>query len=301
MKSQQNRAPERKPGNRVRTGERSSAERVYGLAAVKAAFEARPEAVLSIAHTEALRYPLADLLRAAARRHIAYREVDAEELARLAQSVHHEGVCMLVRQRELKELPDGSALLKSVHAGGLLLALDGVQNPHNIGAILRSAAYFGAAGLVYTTATDDGAESGKPASLPAAARRVAEGGAEHVPVLRVPTLQAWLQEARKADFTVVGSDAHTDTALTTFAWPARTVLVLGHEQRGLTREVRDSCQQLLKIAGSERMDSLNVSVAAGIFLASYAARSTPTAPMPAPAPKLARPHAPAPAPRGKRA
>jgi TrmH RNA methyltransferase len=277
----QHRAPERKPGTRVRTGERSSAERVYGLAAVKAAFETRPEAVLSIAHTEALRHPLAELLRAAAKRHIAYREVEAEELARLAQSVHHEGVCMLVRPREL---PSGSALLKAVGAHGLVLALDGVQNPHNIGAILRSAAYFGAAGLVYTAVADEAAGSSQPASLSAAARRIAEGGAEHVPVVRVPALRPWLQEAQQADFTVVGSDAHADATLTGFAWPKRTVLVLGHEQRGLTREGRDSCQQLLKIAGSERMDSLNVSVAAGIFLASYAAtpaarsatRATPT-------------------------
>ena len=96
---------------------------------------------MSIAYTAAVRKPLADMLRAAARRHIAYREVDTEELARMAQSVHHEGVCLLVAARPAPKL---SELLKSVRDGGLLLALDGVENPHNIGAILRSAAYFDA-------------------------------------------------------------------------------------------------------------------------------------------------------------
>src|SRR5262245_36823378 len=76
---------------------KSKAERVYGLAAALAAFENRPEAVLSIAHTSDLRRPLAPMLREAARRRIAYREVDADALAQLADSTHHEGVCLLVR------------------------------------------------------------------------------------------------------------------------------------------------------------------------------------------------------------
>lgn len=240
---------------------RKATERVYGLAAALAAFEERPDAVISIAHTEAVRRPLAQLLRAAARRRIAYREVDAEELGRMAQSVHHEGVCLLVAARPAPKLTD---LLKSLRDGGLLLALDGVENPHNIGAILRSAAYFGAQGLIYTSAD---AEAGL---LPAAARRVAEGGAEYVPVLRVPQLSAALREARSAQIAVIGCDAHTDHSLGNFEWPERALLVLGHEQRGLAKDTRAACKHLLRIAGTQQVDSLNVSVAAGIFLASFA-------------------------------
>jgi TrmH RNA methyltransferase len=243
-------------------GQRAAAERVYGLAAARAAFAVRPDAVLSIAYTEALRHPLADMLRNAARRRIAYREVDAEELSRIAQSVHHEGVCMLVRPRTA---PASAEVLR---AQGLLLALDGVQNPHNVGAIVRSAAYFGVNAVIYPEASEN--TKSAPATLPAAARRVAEGGAEYVPVLRVPALAAWLADARRAGLTVIGSDAHTDTRLEDFAWPARSVLVLGHEQHGLTRETRAACHALLRIAGSPHLDSLNVSVAAGIFLSAYA-------------------------------
>ena len=233
-------------------------------------FQNRPDAVLSIAHTAELRQALAPVLREAAQRRIAYREVDAEELARMAQSVHHEGVCMLVQPRSPATL---KTLLAGAAGGGVLLALDGVQNPHNIGAILRSAAYFGASGLVY--ATPDNASS-KTAALSPAARRVAEGGAEYVEVLRVGALAPALEDARRAGFRVVGSGVRASTPLAGFNWPRRSVLVLGHEQHGVTREVAERCDFSVRIAGSEQLDSLNVSVAAGVFLASYAA-AHPTA------------------------
>jgi RNA methyltransferase, TrmH family len=241
---------------------RRTTERVFGVAAAKAAFAARPDAVMSIAYTAALRRPLADMLREAARRRVAYREVEPDELTRMAQSVHHEGVCLLVAVRPAAKAAD---VLASARDGGLLLALDGVENPHNVGAILRSAAYFGARGLLYTTA-----DSSDAASLPAAARRVAEGGAEYVPVLRLRELGMLLRDAARAGITVIGCDARADASVDHFAWPERALLVLGHEQRGLSKEARAHCHTLLRIDGSPRIDSLNVSVAAGIFLASYA-------------------------------
>ncbi|MET0384546.1 MAG: RNA methyltransferase [Polyangiales bacterium] len=250
--------------SKTERAERQVAERVYGLAAAKAAFAARPDAVVSIAYTESLRHVLADMLRNAARRRIAYREVDEDELGRMAQSVHHEGICLLVQPRSALT---PQALLESLRERGLLLALDGVQNPHNVGAILRSAAYFGVRGLIQPAARTESSQPGM--SLSAAARRVAEGGAEHVPVLRVPELPALLATAQRAGITIIGSDAHAETSVDDYRWPARSLLVLGHEQHGLSREARAACQTTLRIAGSEHIDSLNVSVAAGIFLASY--------------------------------
>jgi RNA methyltransferase, TrmH family len=236
----------------------AAAERVFGLAAAQAAFAVRPDAVKSIAYTAALRRPLAEMLREAARRRIAYREVDAEELTRMAASVHHEGVCLLVAARPA---PKAAELIESVAEQGLLLALDGVENPHNIGAILRSAAYFGVRGLVYTSAEG---------SLPAAARRVAEGGAEHVPVVRMQELSGLLREAKRADIAVIGAGAHAKSSLDRFRWPERALIVLGHEQRGLSREAEVQRDKTVRIAGSRQVESLNVSVAAGILLASYA-------------------------------
>jgi RNA methyltransferase, TrmH family len=236
-------------------------ERVYGLSAARAVFEQRPEAVISIAHTKPARAALADMLREAASRRIAYREVDAESLARMADSVHHEGVCLLVRQREAVS---AESIALSLGARGLVLALDGVQNPHNVGAILRSAAYFGAHAVIYASEQDK--------ALAASARRVAEGGAERVSVARVPKLSDALSTLADHGLTVIGSDARAKLRLDSYRWPARAVLVLGHEQHGLTPEVRAVCSTLLRIAGVDGMDSLNVSVAAGIFLASFAAQ-----------------------------
>ena len=236
---------------------KQSADRVYGLSAALAAFKQRPERVVSIAHTRAVRHELADMLREAARRRISYREVDDEALAQLADSVHHEGVCLLVRPQPAVELGD---LVESIEDAGLILALDDVQNPHNLGAVLRSAAYFGARGLI--VAAD--------MKLTASARRIAEGGAEHVPIVRVEGLPFALRQLAARDFVVIGADTRARIELGGLRWPARAVLVLGHERTGLGEPVRKACTTLVRIAGTDAVDSLNVSVAAGVLLSSYA-------------------------------
>jgi TrmH RNA methyltransferase len=248
-----------KSRNRDNAEERT--ERVYGLSAALAAFEQRPEAVISIAHTKEARHAIAELLRLAAARRIAYREVDTETLGRMADSVHHEGVCLLMRPRESVSI---EGIASSLGARGMVLALDGVQNPHNVGAILRSAAYFGAHALIYASAQDK--------ALAPSALRVAEGGAERVTLGRVPQLNAALRTLSDQRVQVIGSDSRAKIRLDGYRWPARAVLVLGHEQHGLSEDVRAVCSTFVRIAGVEGMDSLNVSVAAGVFLASFAAQ-----------------------------
>ncbi|HVZ33828.1 MAG TPA: RNA methyltransferase [Polyangiaceae bacterium] len=238
-------------------------QKVYGLSAVLAVMAQRPEQVLSIAHTRATRHALANTLREAARRRIAYREVDDEELARIAGSLHHEGVCLLaVEPRE----PELAALASRTDPAGIMVALDGVQNPHNVGAILRSAAFFGAAGLLL-----GGQRGARAEGLPPAALRVAEGGAEHVGVLRVPELMQALAELKRSGLRIVGADAHAQHSLAELRWPARAVLVLGSEAEGLRKEVLALCDVTARIVGRGAIESLNVSVAAGVMLASYAA------------------------------
>lgn len=239
---------------------------MYGVSAVAAVMAQRPEQVLSIAHTRAARKPLASVLREAARRRIAYREVDDEELARIAGSLHHEGVCLLARE---PGAPDLETIVRRTEPRGLIVALDGVQNPHNIGAILRTAAFFGAVGLLLA-----GQRGARAEGLPPAALRVAEGGAEHVGVVRVPDLAATLRQLAQAGLSIVGADAHAKRSLTELRWPARGVLVLGSEAVGLAREVRDLCDVTVRVVGRGAVESLNVSVAAGVMLASHAASQT---------------------------
>jgi TrmH RNA methyltransferase len=230
---------------------------VYGLSAALAVFEQRPELVVSIAHTREVRREVANMLREAARRRIAYREVEDDALAEMADSVHHEGVCLLVRVEPGMELGE---LAELTGDRGLIVALDEVQNPHNLGAVLRSAAYFGAFGLIV----------GADKKLTPSARRIAEGGAEHVPVVSVASLPSALKLLADDGFAIVGADTRAKVQLRAFKWPKRAVLVLGHEREGLSKPVRTACNTLVRIEGTKAVESLNVSVAAGVLLASYA-------------------------------
>jgi RNA methyltransferase, TrmH family len=235
--------------------------RVYGISAALAVLAHRPEQVRNIAYTPSARAHIGEALREAARRRIAYREVSEQELSRMAGSVHHEGVCLLAAELPLPTIDE---LARRSESSGLLLALDNVGNPHNVGAILRSAAFFGAQGLIV---------SGLPGRgpLPAAAVRIAAGGAEHVPLARATDLAVALAELAKRGHHIVGADTHAKTPLYDLRWPARAVVVLGSEDVGLSKPVRARCQSLVQIGGSGSVESLNVSVAAGVVLASFAA------------------------------
>lgn len=240
--------------------DRESTERVVGLAAARAVLEKRPHDVLNVAHSPEARYQVADLLRAAAAHRIAYRELPREELDRLAGTLHHEGVCLRVRARP----PFGVLqLISAFERGGFGVVLDGVENPHNIGALLRSAAYFGARAMLVR---------GGGTRLVPAATRIAEGGAEHVPVCFVDDLREAIAALKRAQVAIVAADAHGGEPLHQFRWPERSVIVLGAERAGLSKAVLSQGTKRVHIPGTGRVESLNVSVAAGILMASAAAR-----------------------------
>lgn len=231
-------------------------ERVVGLAAARAVLAVRPRDVLHIAYASAARGALGELLREAARQRIAYREVDDDELSRIAGTLHHEGICLEVRARPHVALTELAAALRE---GGFALALDQVQNPHNVGAILRSAGYFGACGLLLGSREQRG--------LGPAAVRVAEGGAEYVPVCVANDLAAALDVlSAELPLHVIGADAHEGTPLRRARFEKPCVVVLGNEHSGLSPDVKRRCTEWVHIPGTGAVESLNVSVAAGILL-----------------------------------
>jgi TrmH RNA methyltransferase len=233
-------------------------ERIYGLSAALAVLEVRPEDVLRLAYSPRARAALANALRAAAKRRIAYRELSDEELKAMAGAVHHEGVCVLARPRE-EPTPD--ELAARTQPRGLIAALDGVDNPHNIGAVLRSAAFFGVAGLLVADP--------QRSALPSSARRIAEGGAEHVPYVHLPELAPALRALQQRGHQIIGTDSENGTPLPDFRWPPRCVLVLGAEDEGLSPAVRARCTTVIRIPGTPAVQSLNVSAAAAVLFASY--------------------------------
>ncbi|MCZ7687021.1 MAG: hypothetical protein M5U28_53075 [Sandaracinaceae bacterium] len=145
---------------------------IYGRNAGLALFAPRPDDVRRAFVYQRTSRAVGDLLSELARRRLPHRVVDDEELAKVAGSQHHEGICLVASPRPE---PDERAVL-SVRGAACALYLDGVENPRNLGAILRSAAHFGCLAL-------SGARDRLPSPSGATAR-VAEGGAEHVPVVR---------------------------------------------------------------------------------------------------------------------
>lgn len=233
--------------------------KVYGRNAALAVLEVRPDDIIKawVAEADKKRYSV--LLKACASRRKAYHLVADDALEALAESRHHEGVVLLVRDRAwgfgpwLEGLPKGP---------GLVLALDRVQNPFNLGAIVRTAAHFDVAGII--VAEDDVRLSG-------AAYRTAEGGAEEVPIVRVPRLDRALASLKKAGFSVLATAADSERSLYD-ELPGRVVYLLGSEGEGLDPRLFQVADATITIPGTGRVESLNVSAATAVLCAFHHAR-----------------------------
>jgi TrmH RNA methyltransferase len=244
-------------------------QRVTGENACRAVLIRRPDDVLRCFLMEGRLDAFRIELRALAERRRPYRIVAREELDKIAGGVHHEGVCLFARPREEVDFRQLEARARKATGVARMLYLDGVENPHNLGAILRSAAHFGTLALL-------GPRASTP-ELGAAAARVAEGGAEHVPVVRLDAPEADLGRLASAGFALIGADAGAKRSLYDTDLPGRAVLLLGAERSGLSRGVRARCTSLVCIPGTGDVESLNVSIAAAVLLAEHARRHRPLA------------------------
>jgi 23S rRNA (guanosine2251-2'-O)-methyltransferase len=182
------------------------------------------------------------------------RTVDGSEIERLCGSPEHQGVCAEVSDYRYA---DPSGLLAADDA--LVVCLDEVQDPHNLGAVCRVAESAGASGVVIPER--------RSAEITPAAAKASAGAVEHLPVARVGNLANWLGEAKQAGAWVYGAEAGPAAApYDTLDYSGRVVLVLGSEGRGLRPRVADSCDQLVALPQRGRVNSLNVSTAAAALL-----------------------------------
>jgi TrmH RNA methyltransferase len=236
-------------------------EIVQGLRAGLAVLARRPGEVVRVAFAREVRGEIAGAMRGADARRIRWDEVGEPELQRLAESGHHEGLCVVARQRRWLPAHDlAEALLR---ARGTAIALDRVRNPYNVGAILRSAAFFGVDAVLL------GAPAPHPGLAPTAIR-VAEGGVEHLQLARTTDLADTLARLRARAIGVVGTDAGAPVSAFEFAFPRPGVLVVGNEREGLGERVRAQCDALVGIPGGGAVESLNVAVATGILVGQMA-------------------------------
>lgn len=164
-----------------------------------------------------------------------------------------------VKERATVSVEELFANAVSVRDGcGLWLALDRIQDPHNVGAIFRAAAFFGVVGVIITR--------DQSAPLSQTVYDVASGGIEHVPFSSPPNLSRALKTAKKAGLWILGATEHAETGMSDVARDRPWVLVLGNEEGGLRRLTLDQCDCVCALSGAGPVKSLNVSVAAGVLM-----------------------------------
>jgi len=249
---------EERPRVRQESGNKQEL-RYYGLNAVQAVFSRRPEALRKLYLSEARIPQLQPLLAWCVKNRIGYRVVEEADLGKLAASSHHEGVVADVLRVDPLAL---SAWLQTLPEGPVLaLWLDGVGNPHNFGAILRSAAHFGVSAILQSREST--------LAVSGAAARVAEGGAEQVPLVRMEDRAAAIAQLREAGFQLAATVVRGGADLFAAQLPQRLVYVMGAEGEGMDDALAKACDLQLSIPGTGAVESLNVAAATAVFLAQW--------------------------------
>jgi len=226
-------------------------------------FAKRPQAIRKLYLSEARIPVLQPLLAWCVAHRIGYRVVAEADLGKLAASSHHEGVVADVLREDPLSLADW---LRDLPAGPqCAIWLDGVGNPHNFGAILRSAAHFGIAAVLLPRHST--------LALSGAAARVAEGAAEAVAIVGMGDGDAAMAQLRGAGFVLAATVVRDGQDLFATVLPERVVYVLGAEGEGMDRDLAARCDLQLCIPGSGAVESLNVAAATAVLLAAWRSRS----------------------------
>ena len=237
----------------------AKAELVFGVHSVRSLLERDPAGVLEVwlqARREppALRRALS--LRAAC--DIAVHRVARQTIERMVGPVAHQGVVARYRPSGVAPIATLDQLLDRTTPPSLIVVLDEVQDPRNLGASMRCAAGAGADALVIAKR--------RSASLTATARKAASGAAEHLPLVTVTNLARALERMAEAGISVIGAAADAERSLYDVDLRGPHAIVLGGEERGLRRLTRERCRHMVSIPLRDPVESLNVSVAAAIFL-----------------------------------
>ncbi len=230
---------------------------VYGIHPVSEFITVRPKQIRHILLDRRTPPGAIDAARRAAGLGIPVREAAAGEFEELVGPANAQGIVAILRPMEPV---DGDDLIDSVLAAGegLLVALDSIQDPQNLGSILRTAAFFGAAGVIIT--------KDRSVRLTSSAVRASAGGAARVPVGEVTNLARALGRCVDAGMTVVGTVVSRGRPLSEVPASGPRVIVLGSEGAGMRRLVSESCSMLVTIPSPGGFESLNVGVTAGIML-----------------------------------
>ncbi|MBS0578089.1 MAG: 23S rRNA (guanosine(2251)-2'-O)-methyltransferase RlmB [Proteobacteria bacterium] len=231
---------------------------IYGMHAVRAVLERQPERVLNVLLAERREDPQARAIEELAQRQRRpLKRVNADALRQLLGDAIHQGVAAEIVPLAPWSEDDLVAALGTAQAP-IILALDGVQDPHNLGACLRTADACGALAVVVP--------KDRAAQMTPTVRKVATGAAETTPVVSVTNLVRTLKLLKDAGLWVVGADAGATQEARQVDLKGGIVLVLGSEGSGLRHLTRQTCDLMVRLPQRGSVESLNVSVAAGMLL-----------------------------------
>jgi 23S rRNA (guanosine2251-2'-O)-methyltransferase len=201
---------------------------------------------------------IAEIIELAKRNHIQFQRVSRDVLAKLIEpGANHQGV---VAYAASADYADADALLEKIFQAenSLVLILDGVEDPRNLGAILRVAECAGVSGTFIP--------EHRAASLTETVVKTSAGATEYTPIAKVKNLNRLIEELKRNNIWVVGTSGEAEKNYTDWDWTQNCALVLGGEGKGLHRLVAENCDVLVRVPMQGKIESLNVSVAAGVVL-----------------------------------
>lgn len=252
--SAKSRQRERRP-NREARDERANI--VFGVLPVLEALRANPRRIDKIVIAEAAReHRLREIIEFARDNNILVNRVSRDDLSRIAgPEVNTQGVIAFTAA---SDYVNADEMLDGIEGNALVIVLDGVEDPRNFGAILRSIECAGADGVLIPER--------RAVGLTETVAKSAAGATEYVKVAKVQNINRLIEELKSRNIWVVGTSGDASMNYTDWDWSQPTALVLGSEGSGLHRLVAENCDVLVKIPMYGKIDSLNVSVAAGVIL-----------------------------------
>ena len=229
---------------------------LYGIHAVAEAFKADPEKIDRICVERGQKNPrIQEIVALARQNHVRISFEEKSWLDRKSEGSRHQGILCYAAEMDTF---DSEEILEQAKSPGLLVVLDGLEDPHNLGAILRSAEAAGADGVFLPQR--------RSANLSAAVVKASAGAASHIKVARITNIAQLIESLKKRGYWIAGLDAASDQPIWSIDLTVPIALILGNEGSGLHRLVREKCDFVVSLPISGNVGSYNVSVAAGIAL-----------------------------------
>ena len=200
----------------------------------------------------------ADLVAEAKKKHIPVITAEKQKLDKITEKANHQGIAAVISEVRYADISDILALAKSRGEAPFVIILDSVTDPHNLGAIMRTACSAGCHGIIMSKR--------RCCPINGTAAKVASGAAEHLLISRVPNLAAAIDELKKEGLWITGGDMYGEKNVFEADFSGPIGIVVGNEGEGISRLIKEKCDFLVNIPMPGPTESLNVSVACGILI-----------------------------------